>query len=257
MNSLFDLQGKTALITGASSGLGKRFAYVLSQAGAKVILAARRIDKLEEVAKDIRDQGGQAIPFQMDVSDKHSVTEAIDQLISEGEKIDILVNNAGIAKGSPLFESDLEGDFESMMQTNVMGVWYVTKAVAAHMKDQRIDGSIINIASVNGASAPVAGASGYCASKAAVIQMTKTLVGELSKHKIRINAISPGLTETEKNEATIKQMGDEIIKTIPLKFIAVPEDLDATILYLASNKASRYVTGSCLTIDGGVSWGGK
>jgi NADP-dependent 3-hydroxy acid dehydrogenase YdfG len=143
---LFDLKGKTAIITGASSGLGEQFARYLSGAGARVLLAARRIDKLNTLAAELNN----AKAIQMDVSDKQSVKSCFAELEKDGEKIDICVNNAGIAALTPIFEEDDNDNFESIIQTNLMGVWYVTKAVANHMKGHKINGSIINIASING-----------------------------------------------------------------------------------------------------------
>ena len=130
-----------------------------------------------------------------------------------------------------------------------MGVWYVTKAVARHLKNHNINGSIINIGSINGNSVPAMEGSAYSISKAAVTHLTKALVGELSPHKIRINCISPGYFKTPMNRSDI----DKVLPHIPYGNIADPSYLDGLILYLASNKASRYVTGSCFTIDGGMS----
>ncbi len=245
----FNLTGKTALITGASSGLGEQFARCLSSAGARVILAARRVEKLNALAAEL----GNAKAIQISVSDKKSVASCFTVLEKAGEKIDICVNNAGVAVLTPIFEEDDKGDFESTIQTNLMGVWYVTKAVANHMKNHGIHGSIINIGSVNGDAIPAKSGAAYCISKAAVIHLTKTLVGELSPHRMRINCISPGWFRTPMNGPDIEQ----IIPLIPYGDIAEPSDLDGLILYLASNNASKYVTGASFTIDGGMSWGGK
>lgn len=249
LHDLYDFQGKTALITGASGGLGEQCARVLSSAGARVILASRRIDKLQSLAAELR----QAKAIQMDVADKKSVISGFHELEATGEKIHICVNNAGIAVKSPIFEDDHDHDFESVIQTNVMGVWYVTKAVACHMKNHNIDGSIIQIGSINGGAIPATEASAYSISKAAVIHLTKTLVGELSPHHIRVNCVSPGWFRTPMNGPGV----EKVIPYIPYGDIGEPSDLDGLILYLSSNQASRYVTGSCFTIDGGMSWGGK
>jgi NAD(P)-dependent dehydrogenase (short-subunit alcohol dehydrogenase family) len=249
MTTLFDLHGKTAIITGASSGLGEQFARCLSGAGARVILAARRINKLKTLAAELNN----ARAIQMDVSDKQSVKSCFAELEKDGEKIDICVNNAGIAILTPIFDEDDNDNFESIVQTNMMGVWYLTKAAANHMKNHGIHGSIINVGSVNGDAIPAKGGAAYSVSKAAVIHLTKTLVGELSPHKIRINCVSPGWIRTPMNGPDLEQ----IISLIPYGDIAEPTDLDGLILYLASNKASKYVTGSTFTIDGGMSWGGK
>ena len=251
--SLFDLTGKTALITGASSGLGAQIARTLSFAGARVLLAARRIDKLKLLAKELKN----AVAIEIDVSCKKSVCQVFENLEQENKKIDICINNAGIAKLTPLFESDDEDNFESVMQTNVIGIWYIIQQVANHMKNHSIKGSIINIGSVNGAALPSAIGSSYSASKAAVMHLTKALVGELSPYNIRINAISPGFFPTDMTRGFLEKLGAETLeKKIPLGFLADLSDMDGSVLYLASNKASRYVTGTVLTIDGGISWGG-
>ncbi len=251
--NLFDLSNKTALITGASSGIGERFAHALAQAGAKVILTARRIDKLKELASQLQN----AIAIEMDVADENSVINAFQELTKE--RIDICINCAGIAGRTAIFEEDNNQHFENIIQTNVMGVWYVTRLAASHMKEHGVAGSIINIASVGGSNYSRIGLSGYCASKAAVIQLTKCLVGELAESKIRINAILPGIIVTPMTEHRVgtEEGKREQAKKIPLGFVGEPHDLDGTILYLASNKASRYVTGTCITVDGGITWGGS
>lgn len=257
-NKFFDLTGKTALITGASSGLGQRFAQILALNGAKVIICARRNEKLVLLAQEIKNRGGHALPIRMDVTLKEDVEKVIHQLTLQGERIDILINDAGVASPTPIFESDAEEEFEQQFKTNTIGLWYVTKAVVHHMKQNSISGSIINISSINGANRLGEGFAGYCASKAGVIQLTKALVGELAKAHIRINCILPGVfatpMTTHRIEDPIKR--NELEKLIPVGFIAEPQDLDGTILLLASNAASRYITGAAFTVDGGISWGG-
>ena len=250
MNKIFDLHGKTAIITGASSGLGVQFARCLSSAGARVILAARSLDKLEALSNEIDNTRA----IKMDIANKKSVQECFAELEKLGEKINICINNAGIFKDTPIFSEDPDCDFESVMQTNVMGTWYVTKAVANHMKNNNIHGSIINIGSVNGDSYLKPERSGYAISKAAIMHMTKALVRELSPN-IRINCISPGPFHTPATRYKISnpELKTNLEASIPLGFFAEPQDLDGIILYLASNEASRYVTGSTFTIDGGVS----
>ncbi len=185
---MYDFKDKTALITGASSGLGERFATCLSQSGARVILVSRDIDKLNNLANQL--SNAKAMP--VNVTDKKSIADCFTQLEAGGEKIDICINNAGIAKLTPVFQEDHDDHFESVLQTNLMGVWFMTKAVAKHMKKHDVHGSIINIGSVNGENIPALGGCAYSISKAAVIHLSKTLVGELSPYKIRINCISPG-----------------------------------------------------------------
>lgn len=251
LTQLYDFHGKTAIITGASGGLGEQFAHCLSSAGARVIIAARRIDKLEKLVAEL----GNARAIKLDVADKNSVINCFSELEAAGEKIDICINNAGIAKLTPIFEEEQNDDFESIVQTNLMGVWYVTKAVANHMKNHNIHGSIINIGSVRGINVFVKEVTAYAVSKAAVIHMTKALSEELALGNIRINCIIPGLFETPLTEYKLKnnELRQQQVNTIPLGFVAKAEDLDGAVLYFSSNKASGYVTGSCLTVDGGKS----
>lgn len=249
---LYDFKDKTALITGASSGLGKQFAYSLIKYGAKVIVAARSKDKLDDLAKEL----GNAVAVEMDVTNNDSVKKAFKELAATGEKIDICINNAGIAGMTPIFDNqDISDNFANIMQTNVMGVWYVTKAVANHMKEHNIAGSIINIGSVNGDNRLRQQLTAYCASKAAVMHITKALVTELASYNIRINCINPGLHRTPLTQFRVddKQYKAEIEQLIPLGFIGEPIELEGAILYLASNKASHYVTGTVITVDGGIS----
>ena len=251
----YNLKGKTALITGASSGLGESMAFVLAEHGVKVILIARRQEALEAIKKQIPNSSF----YIMDVADKKSVRATFQQIEEDQHRIDICINNAGIAKLTPLFETSDHEDFERIVQTNLIGTWYVTQSIAAHMKKHSIAGSIINVSSVNGANKLRDELTGYAVSKAAVIQMTKALVGELSKVNIRINCIAPGLFHTPLTDYKLNTVDakEEMTRKIPLQFVGSPADLDGTILYLASNDASRYVTGSCLVVDGGVSWGGS
>lgn len=218
---LFDLTGKTALITGASSGLGEQFARCLSSNGARVILAARGISKLNALAAELDN----AKVLEMDVSDKNSVERCFNELERTEEQIDICINNAGIFKPTPVFQDNSKDDFESVMQTNVMGAWYVAKAAANYMKKRSTHGSIINRSSVNGANYLQANRAGYCASKAAIIQITKALVGELSPHKIRINCIVPGPFHTPATNYKVStpELRKNLEALIPLGFFAKPK----------------------------------
>ncbi len=252
---LFDLTGKTAFITGASSGLGNQFARTLSAAGARVIIAARRVDRIEALAKELKN----ALAVELDVRDKTAVKAAIEKLDQAGEKIDICINNAGYGWHTGIFEEDERENFEKIVQTNLLGLWYVTKAVANHMKKHGIEGAFINIASVAGANGVMKYNTAYCATKAAVIQLTKALVGELADEKIRINCILPGFFPTEMTAFMLRtEEGKKaMVAGIPLGFLSETSDMEGLILYLSSNKASRYVSGAAFTIDGGASWGGQ
>ncbi|OJU73100.1 MAG: 3-ketoacyl-ACP reductase [Alphaproteobacteria bacterium 40-19] len=246
---MFSLQGKTAMITGASGGLGEQFARTLSTAGARVILVSRRINKLES----LRDELGNAVAMQMDVSQKQSVKSCFVELEQAGEKIDICINNAGIAALTPIFEEDNQEEFESIIQTNLLGVWYVIKAVANQMKHHHLHGAIINIGSVNEDMFSYKEVTAYAVSKAAVMPRTKSLATEFPKRQSRINTINPGPVQSDLLGSPNKHDADFWKDKIPAVFMAYPSDLDGMLLYLASNQASRYVTGVAFTIDGGLS----
>jgi NAD(P)-dependent dehydrogenase (short-subunit alcohol dehydrogenase family) len=251
---LFNLKGKTAIVTGASNGLGEQFARCLSEAGARVIMAARNFEKLETLAQEIKN----TVPLQLDITDKNSLQRAFEHLEERAERIDICINAAGAYESTPVFEEDQQSSFEALFETNTFGTWAMIKKVATHMKRHDLAGSIINISSVNATDYLHPYRAGYCASKAAIIQMTKALVGELGDAGIRINCIVPGLFHTPATDYKLQteEQRAEIKRLIPLHFIAKPSDMNGTILYLASNKASSYLTGSVITIDGGISWGG-
>jgi len=250
--SLFDLSGTAAFITGASSGLGYQFSRTLAKAGCFIIAAARREKELFQLCNEIERENGKAIPIKLDVSDTKSIDNAITKAIDIVGKINILINNAGISALTPISHNDTQL-WDKHFTVNTRGAWLLIQAFSYHMIQRKIQGSIINVASINGDQSPYYQASAYCASKAALIHLTKQLVGELSPHKIRINAIIPGLFYTDMTKNKINSTPDKFSSKIPLGFVAEPSDLDATILLLSSNKASRYITGTCFTVDGGVS----
>ena len=190
--------------------------------------------------------------IELDISKRESVANTLSILDSQGEKIDILVNNASIGMATPIFEPDSHHDFAKVIETNIIGTWYVTKAAAQHMKDNNIHGSIINIASANGDYYPYEKQTAYAISKAAILHMTKSLVLELSLYKIRINTLSPGPVKSHLYGASFEHDWKFWQKKIPLGFLAEPSDLFAALIFLASNESSRYITGSCITIDGGL-----
>ena len=249
---MFDLTNKTALVTGASGGLGQQISKALAKAGAHVLAASRNKYALDNLVDTIKSSGGSAESLELDISQLADAKTCLSSI----SPIDILVNNAGIAKLTSVFDDDHQHNFEKVIQINLIGLWHVTKVIATQMRNHKIQGSIINIGSVNGDSMPGITSAAYNASKAAVLQITKGLVGELSPYKIRINAISPGFFPTEMSKGSLERLGEKLTSRIPLNFVPDLSDMDATILYLASNRASRYVTGSVITIDGGISWGG-
>ncbi len=248
MSDLFRLDGRCALVTGASGSLGRHFADVLSRAGAAVALAARRLDRLETIAAEIGAAGGEAMAVALDVTDAGSIGAAFAAAEERLGPVSVLVNNAGTAVTKPLLEHD-EADWDKVMDTNLKGAWLVAQEAAQRMAAAG-GGNIINIASVLGlrvaGTVPV-----YCASKAGLIHLTRAMALELARHGVRVNSLAPGYIETDLNRDFLAgEAGQRLIKRIPQRRLGRLEDLDGALLYLASD-ASRYVTGSVVTVDGG------
>jgi len=252
-SSLFDLTDKAAIVTGASSGLGWQFALVLARAGAKVAVAARRVDRLTDLAQEIAAFDGRAIPIALDVTDAQSVKDCVAAAETELGPISILVNNAGIVKSGPVLEVG-EADWDGVVDINLKGAWLMAQETARRMVDLGQGGSIVNIASILGLVGSGRVAS-YCATKSAVIGLTKSLAIALAGHDIRVNAIAPGYIETDLNRDFLKSSaGQEMIDRIPQRRCGTPQDLDGTLLLLASD-ASRFMTGSTIVVDGGQTAG--
>lgn len=246
---LFDLHGKTALITGASTGIGKRVALAYAQAGAQVAIAARHFEVLQQVADEIVAAGGNAVAIACDVTQQDQVTAMVDKVIAERGAIDIAVANAGILEIAALLDMSLD-DFQRIQDTNVTGVFLTAQAAARAMVRQGRGGSIITTASMSGHIINISQEMGhYCTSKAAVIHLTKAMALELAPHNIRVNSVSPGyiLTELVEPMAELHALWEP---KIPLGRIGRPEELTGLYLYLAS-EASSYMTGSDIVIDGG------
>jgi NAD(P)-dependent dehydrogenase (short-subunit alcohol dehydrogenase family) len=247
-----DLQGKTALITGASGGLGRHFASVLAAHGVRVAVAARRKRELEAVAAELSGKGGGVVvPVALDVTDAASVRTAIETTVRELGHVDILVNNSGVSSNSAVLEQT-ESDWDRVLDTNLKGAFLMSTEVARRLKAAGRPGSIINIASVLGLR-QASHVTPYAASKAGLIQLTKQLALELARVQIRVNAIAPGYVLTDINrEFFATDAGAQMIKRIPQRRLGNFEDLDGPLLLLASN-ASSYMTGAVLTVDGGHS----
>jgi NAD(P)-dependent dehydrogenase (short-subunit alcohol dehydrogenase family) len=243
----FGLRGRRALVTGASSGLGRHFAFTLAQADAEVILAARSADRLENTVAEIRSAGGRAWPVPMDVTSTMSVRAAFDEI---GEPAaDVIVNNAGIAISRPLLEQT-ESDWDSVVDTNLKGVWLVAQEGARRLIATRRQGSIVNIASITG-DRVAGGVAPYCASKAAVIHLTRAMALELSRYGIRVNALAPGYVQTDLNrEFLASEAGERLRSRIPQRRFGSQEELDGSLLLLAS-EAGSYMTGGLVVVDGG------
>jgi len=249
VHSLFSLQGRCALVTGASSGLGAHFAALLANAGAQVWLAARRTDRLQSLQADLRERGGRADCVALDVTRADAVADAFDQMAAAGAIPDIVVNNAGIGLGTLALETS-EADWDSVVDTNLKGAWLVATEAARRLVSAGKPGSIVNIASILGERVGMAVAP-YAASKAGLVHLTKALALEWARHGIRVNALAPGYVVTDINREFLgSEMGDKLRKRIPQRRFGEPRDLDGPLLLLASD-AGRYMTGSVLAADGG------
>lgn len=251
MSVSLDLTGKAAIVTGASSGLGRHFALTLARAGAKVALGARRADRLRELEEEIAGFDGRAIAITLDVTDADSVRECVACAETELGPISVLVNNAGVAGPGEALKFT-ESQWDSVVDTNLKGAWLMAQETAAHMANLGHGGSIVNIASILG----LAGASevpAYAASKGGLINLTRALAVEWARYDIRVNAIAPGYIVTDLNrDFLMSDKGEGIRKKIPQRRFGQPEDLEGPLLLLAS-EASAHMTGSVLTVDGGTS----
>ncbi len=245
MSKLFDLSGKVALVTGASSGLGAHFAHCLGAAGASVVLAARRADRLASLQVELGDRGVKATAVDLDVQSGASITAALEA----AGPLDIVINNAGISIVKPALEMP-EADWDSVVDTNLRGAWLVAQGAARRWVTDKRAGSIVNIASILGLRT-IGQVAPYNASKAGLIHLTRALAMEWARHEIRVNAICPGYIETEMNGPFWKTPGGQrLIERIPQRRIGQPQHLDGALLLLAS-EAGAFMTGSVVTVDGG------
>ena len=248
--SVFRLDGKVALVTGASSGLGARFAKTLSRGGAKVALAARRLDRLQALCDEIAAVGCDALPVTLDVNDPGAIKTAADIVESRLGPIDILVNNSGISVQRRLGDYS-PADFDQVMNTNLRGAFFVAQEVGRRMVSRK-SGRIINISSVAGLRA-INQLAVYGMSKAGVIQMTRAMALEWGRHGVNVNAICPGYIETEINSDYWKsEGGQKLLSMLPRKRIGQSQDLDGVLLLLASD-ASTFLNGAVISADDGFS----
>jgi NAD(P)-dependent dehydrogenase (short-subunit alcohol dehydrogenase family) len=247
----FDLTGRTAFVTGATSGLGRHFAKILSGAGAAVALAGRRRDRLDAVKREIEQAGGRAAAIELDVTDETRIAPAIDQAEAELGPIDILVNNAGLSVFG--LAADISAaDFDKVISTNMRAPFLLATEVGRRMIASKREGRIINIASI-GSFRVLPGVTAYCVSKAGLAMMTQCLAREWARKGINVNALCPGYVETELNDEWFaSEKGKKQIDGFPRKRLARESDLDGMLLLLASD-ASRTITGSLLTVDDGQS----
>ncbi len=243
-----DLNGQTAIVTGASRGIGRAIALALAGAGARVACVARSADKLAETAEAIRAAGGTADVYACDVTDSASVQQVVNAVTEKWERLHILVNNAGVTRDT-LIPRMSDEDWDTVINTNLRGTFLFTRAATRPMMQGRY-GRIINIASVTGLMGNP-GQANYSASKAGIIGMTRTVAKELASRKITVNAVAPGFIETEMTAGHGTVVLDEVIKRIPVKRVGQAEEIAYGVLFLASGAAS-YITGQVLVIDGGL-----
>jgi NAD(P)-dependent dehydrogenase (short-subunit alcohol dehydrogenase family) len=250
---LFDLTGEVALITGASSGLGARFAHVLAAQGAKVILAARRLNRLEALVQEISAAGGAARALQFDVTKRDQLEASFHSAEAAFGPVTILVNSAGVVARMRFLETDA-ASWDNLQRINVDGVWFVGQEAARRMVKYGIEGAIINIASIFGFRVRDA-SSAYAISKAAVVQITNTMAVDLARHGIRVNAIAPGFIRTDLTSAYLgSDAGRAMLEQVPQGRHGETSDLDGTMMLLASRRASGFMTGSTIVVDGGHMW---
>ncbi len=247
--SAFDLTGKIAVVTGGAFGLGEAFAQALTEAGARVAIAARNDERNEIAASRLNEANGEAIAVHLDVTDPASVEAMIDEVDRRLGPIDILINNAGLCYHRPALEVPL-AEFREVLEVNLFGVWHCAQAVGRRMVERR-SGVIVNIGSI---SAMIVNRPqmqpAYNASKAAVHQLTKSLAAEWAPYGVRVNAMAPGYFKTAMAPVDEPRFRRHWIEDAPMQRYGIPEELGPTLVYLASD-ASRFMTGTVLVIDGG------
>ncbi len=257
MSYSIDLSGRVALVTGASSGLGEQFAKTLAAAGAAVVLASRRLDKLKALRAEIESQGGDAHVIELDVTDHNSIRAAVARAETEMGAIDILINNSGVSTTQPLVNV-AEADFDLVFDTNVKGAFFVAQEIGKRMLARAkgaapgtfTGGRIVNIASMAGLRVlPQIGI--YCMSKAAVVQMTKVMALEWGRYGINVNAICPGYIDTEINHHHWQtEQGKKLLQMLPRKRIGNVRDLDSVLVMLCANE-SHFINGAIISADDG------
>jgi 3-oxoacyl-[acyl-carrier protein] reductase len=242
------MSNRTALVTGASRGIGKACARTLAGAGNRLILASRTVEKLEEVATDIRGAGGEAFVVEMDLANKESIARAVDLAAKEFGRIDILVNNAGVTKDGLALRMK-QGDWELVLATNLSGAFYAVQAVLSGMLRERW-GRIINISSVVGEMGN-AGQANYVASKAGLIGLTKSLAQEVGSRNITVNAVAPGFIETDMTHGLSEELKKKLLNNTPLRRFGTADDIAHAVRFLASDEAS-FITGHVMDVNGGI-----
>jgi gluconate 5-dehydrogenase len=253
VQDLFDLGGKTAIVTGGGSGIGRQMAEALAELGANVVLCARKVERCEAAAAELAELGVHTLALQCDVRDPEQVRKALQRSVAELGGVDVLVNNAGTAWGAPAEDMPLEG-WQKVVDVNLTGVFLFSQT-AGRVMIERGGGSIVNIASVAGLRGSPPGAMdaiAYNASKGGVIAFTRDLAQKWAQYGIRVNAIAPGWFPSNMTKALLDRHGDDFLQAIPLRRFGGPDDLKGAVAFLAS-PASAFVTGQTLVVDGGQS----
>lgn len=252
-STMFDLSGRVAIVTGTSRGLGQYFGRALARAGADLVITSRTVESIEPFRREIEEMGRQALPLALDVRDYDSIQKMVDAAYAHYGKIDILVNNAGCNVRKPAFEVTWD-DWNTVLDTNLRGTFFVAQAVARRMAEHGY-GRIINIGSVTCVFG-YAGLAPYGASRGGVKQLTMSLADDWGPHGITVNCLAPGWFRTEQNKVMYenREWVDYLCDRIPLKRPGKPDDLDGTVVFLASD-ASAYITAQTILVDGGISGG--
>ena len=248
-NFSVDLSNQVALVTGASSGLGYRFSKVLAKCGAKVALSARRVEKLESLAEEIKSDGGECMVVPIDMVDRDSIRAAVKTVEEKLGTINTLINNAGMVDAQWAIKQSDEL-IDGVIDTNLVGPYLLSNEVARKLIEKKEPGRMVNISSLAAFNTtPNSAAVLYSTTKLAIVRMTEALSVEWAKHHINVNAIAPGMFSSEMLDGMLERIGD-VSQTLPRKRICTPEQMDSTLLFLVS-PSSECVTGTCIKIDDG------
>ena len=253
VQELFDLHGKVAIVTGGATGLGRQMAGALAEAGADVVVCARKVERCEQAAAELRDLGVHSLGLRCDLRDRTEIEEVVRRTVDELGRIDILVNNSGTSWGAAPEDVPAEG-WQKVIDVNLTGAFVFAQHAGRVMIDQGDGGKIVNIASVaafHGAPPEAMNAIAYNTSKGGLVAMTIDLAVKWAQHRINVNAIAPGWFPTDLSGTTLEASGDRLLAAIPLGRYGGPDDLKGAVLFLAS-AASDYVTGHTLVVDGGT-----
>jgi NAD(P)-dependent dehydrogenase (short-subunit alcohol dehydrogenase family) len=252
--ALFDLSGKTAIVTGGGSGIGRQMAQALAESGANVVVCARKVERCEQAAGELSRLGVVALGLRCDVRDRSEIQAVVDRARDDFGGVDIVVNNAGTVWGAPPEDTPL-GSWQKVIDVNLTGVFLVSQATGRLMIEQGRGGKIVNVASVaglRGAPPEIVNAIPYHASKGGVIAFTRDLACKWARHGINVNAIAPGWFPSEMSRYVLDRQGESLVEHVPLRRFGGADDLKGAVVFLAS-AASDYVTGHTLVVDGGES----